>query len=81
MDSQLGLNQPLLDMRMMLPLPPAVGMLKVNKAGMSRREEKVENNECHCTVGCCSELIHVYKNEAVAHTRRLTTFSSLVQSC
>ena len=35
MDSQLGLNQPLLDMRMML-LRLEVGMLKVNKVERAR---------------------------------------------
>ena len=46
MDSQLGPDLPLLDMRMMLPLPVAVGTLKVNKVGMSKREEKVGSNRC-----------------------------------
>jgi hypothetical protein len=48
MDSQLGLNLPLLDMRMMLPLREAVGTLKVNKvdrAGMGSLEEMVERSE------------------------------------
>jgi len=47
MDSQLGLNQPLLDMRMMLLLLPlAVGTLKANKVAMSKREEIVGSNKC-----------------------------------